>query len=68
MIGKLIAAYVGQRIFSGGNRGGSGALGGLATAAIARRGARPLALLIAAGYGLKKLNDYRNQSRSAPRV
>ncbi|MEO6248695.1 MAG: hypothetical protein ABIO85_08980 [Sphingomicrobium sp.] len=65
MFGKLIAAYVGQKIFSGSNRGGTGALGGVATAAVARRGAKPLALLLAAGYGLKMLNDYRTRQRTA---
>ena len=64
MFGKLIAAYVGQKLLSGSNRGASGAIGGLATAAVVKRGAKPLALLLAAGYGLKLLNDYRVKQRT----
>jgi hypothetical protein len=65
MFGKLLAAYVGEKMFARGNRGASGALGGVATAAVARRGAKPLALLLAAGYGLKLLNDYRTKQRAS---
>jgi hypothetical protein len=66
MFGKILGAYVGEKLFSRLNRGGTGALAGAATVVAARRGARPLALLLAAGYGLKLLNDYRvRQSRAA---
>jgi len=69
MFGKLLAAYIGEKIFARSGRGGAGAIGGVATAAatgaVARRGAKPLALLLAAGYGLKLLNDYRTKRRSA---
>ena len=65
MIGKLIAAYVGDKIMARSGRGGAGALGGLAAATLARRGGKSLAMLLAAGYGLKKLNDYRRSHRAA---
>ena len=65
MFGKLVGAYVGQKILGRVNRGGTGALAGAATAVATRKGARPLAMLLAAGYGLKLLNDYRVRQRSA---
>ena len=65
MFGKFIGAYVGQKLLGRINRGGTGALAGVATTVAARRGAKPLALLIAAGYGLKLLNDYRTRQRTA---
>lgn len=63
MIGKLIGAYIGQRIMNRSGRGGTGALAGVAGAAVARRGFGPLATVVAVGYGLKKLNDYRKTRR-----
>lgn len=64
MIGKLLTAYLGSKLMARSGRGAAGALGGLATAAVARRGVGPLAMVVAAGYGLKKLNEYRNRSRT----
>ena len=64
MIGKLIAAYLGEKVMARSGRGGTGAIGGAATAAVARRGVRPLAVLLAAGYGIKLLNDYRRKERA----
>ena len=63
MFGKLIGAYVGERLLRRINRGGTGAIAGAATAVAARRGVKPLALVLAAGYGLKMLNDYRKSQR-----
>ena len=65
MFGKILGAYVGEKLLGRLNRGGTGALAGAATAVAARRGAKPLALLLAAGYGLKLLNDYRVRQRRA---
>ena len=65
MFGKLLGAYVGQKLLSRTGRGGAGALGGVAAAAVARRGMGPLALVLAAGYGLKKVNEYRNRRRAS---
>jgi hypothetical protein len=65
MFGKLLGAYVGEKLFARSGRGASGAFGGVATAAVARRGAKPLALLLAAGYGLKLLSDYRAKQRAS---
>ena len=63
MIGKFIGAYVGEKIMARSGRGGAGALAGAATAVAARRGLGPLATVVAVGYGLKKLNDYRKTRR-----
>ena len=65
MFGKILGAYVGEKLMARGGRGASGALIGAGTVALARRGGRPLAMLIAAGYGLKMLNDYRKKQRGA---
>ena len=65
MFGKILGAYVGGKLLGRLNRGGTGALAGAATAVAARRGAKPLVLLLAAGYGLKLLNDYRVRQRGA---
>jgi hypothetical protein len=43
----------------------SGALIGAAIPAIARRGLGPLGLALAAGYGAKKLIDYRRANRGS---
>ncbi len=65
MLGKILGAYVGERLMARRGRGGSGAIAGAGTAALARRGGKPLIALLAAGYGLKLLNDYRkNRSTS----
>ena len=64
MFGKLIGAYIGEKIMARSGRGGTGAVAGAAGAAVARRGFGPLATVIAVGYGLKKLNDYRKAQRT----
>ena len=65
MIGKLIGAFIGKKIMARSGRGGVGALAGAATAGAARRGLGPLATVVAVGYGLKKLNDYRKTRRAS---
>ena len=65
MVGKILGAYVGEKILDRLNRGGTGAIAGAATVVAARRGTKSLALLLAAGYGLKMLNDYRVRQRRA---
>lgn len=65
MFGKLIGAYIGEKVLASSGRGAAGAVGGAATAVIARRGLRPLALLLAAGYGYKKLKEYRARQGAA---
>lgn len=64
MIGKIIGAMVGEKVMSAASRrGGLGAVGGAVAVAAARRGVWPLAMLLAAGYGLKRL---RNQRQNPP--
>jgi hypothetical protein len=65
MLGKLLGAYVGERLMRRSGRGGTGVLAGAGAAAVARRGGKPLAVILAAGYGLKLLNDYRRTRRTA---
>ena len=62
MLGKLAAAFIGEKI-AGRNRGLRGALVGAGVAAVARRGFGPLALALGAGWAAKKVWDKR-QGRS----
>ncbi|GAC1573236.1 MAG: hypothetical protein NVS3B5_02680 [Sphingomicrobium sp.] len=61
----MLGAYIGEKLFSRSARGASGVIGGAAAAAVARRGAKPLALLLATGFGLKLLSDYRARQRAS---
>ena len=58
MIGNILGAIVGERI-AGRNNKLTGALVGAAVPAIARRGLGTLAIVVAAGWGAKKLLDRR---------
>ena len=64
MFGKIIGAYIGEKIMARSGRGATGAVVGAGSAAVARRGVKPLAVLLAAGYGLKMLRDYRRNQRT----
>jgi hypothetical protein len=64
MLGKIATAWLGSRIV-GRNSGAKGALLGLGTAAIARRGFGPLATAALVGWGAKKLYERRGSMRSA---
>lgn len=65
MLGKILGAYVGEKLMSRSGRGGQGAMVGAGSAAVARRGVKPLAVLLAAGYGIKLLRDHRRNQRNA---
>ena len=62
MIGKLLGAIVGEKL-AGPNNKVTGALVGAAVPAIARRGLGPLAVALAAGWGVKKLIERRRHRR-----
>lgn len=65
MLGKLAAAYIGNRIDRSDGRGGlKGALIGAVAAGGVRR-AVPLALLAGGAYALKKAFDRRREPASA---
>lgn len=64
MIAKILGAIAGKKI-AGRNSKVTGALVGAAIPVIARRGLGPLGLVLAAGYGAKKLIDYRRARRGA---
>jgi hypothetical protein len=64
MLGKFAGAWLGSKV-AGRNKGLKGALIGAGVGAVARRGLGPIAMLAAAGYGAKKLWDWR-KSRSEP--
>jgi hypothetical protein len=67
MLGKIFGGYVGKRVGERyGNNGSKGALIGVGAGAIARRGAGPLALLLAGGYVARKVLDRRNRSTRRP--
>lgn len=62
MIGKLLGAFIGEKI-AGPNNKLTGALVGAAVPAIARRGLGTLGLALAAGWGAKKLIERRRNRR-----
>ena len=64
MIARILGALAGNKI-AGRNSKLTGALVGAALPAIARRGLGPLGLVLAAGYGAKKLIDYRRTKKNA---
>lgn len=60
MIGRIFGGYVGSRIGERyGSEGLKGALLGAGAAAVARRGAGPLALLVGGAWVAKKVLDKR---------
>lgn len=64
MLGKILGAIAGKKLAGRNNKLG-GALIGAAVPAIARRGLGPLGLALAAGWGAKKLIDYRRARKAA---
>jgi len=64
MFGKMLGAFVGEKI-AGPNRKLTGGLIGAAVPAIAKRGLGPLVLAAAAGWGAKKLWDRRRNRGEA---
>lgn len=64
MLAKILGAIAGQKV-AGRNNKLSGALIGAAVPAIARRGLGPLGVMLAAGWGAKKLIDYRRGRKAA---
>jgi hypothetical protein len=64
MLAKILGAIAGEKM-AGRNNKLSGALIGAAVPVIARRGLGPLGLVLAAGWGAKKLIDYNRGRKSA---
>jgi hypothetical protein len=64
MLAKILGAIAGEKI-AGRNNKLSGALIGAAVPVIVRRGLGPLGIALAAGWGAKKLIDYRRGRKSA---
>ena len=60
MLAKILGAIAGEKV-AGRNNKLSGALVGAAIPVIARRGLGPLGLMLAAGWGAKKLLDLRRE-------
>jgi hypothetical protein len=63
MLAKILGAIAGEKI-AGRNSKLTGAMVGAAVPAIARRGLGPLALMLAAGWGAKKLIKRRRARRN----
>ena len=59
MIGKLLGAWVGDRI-AGPNQGAKGAILGAGAAAIAKRAVPTIVALAAIGWGVRKLRSLRS--------
>ena len=64
MLAKILGAVAGEKL-AGRNNKMSGALIGAAVPVIARRGLGPLGLVLAAGWGAKKLIDYSRGRKAA---
>jgi hypothetical protein len=64
MLAKILGAIAGEKI-AGPNKKLTGALVGAAVPAIARRGLGPLAVVLAAGWGAKKLIERRRARRKS---
>lgn len=64
MFGKMLGAFVGERI-AGPNRKLTGSLIGAAVPAIAKRVAGPIAVAAAVGWGAKKLMERRRNRNDA---
>ena len=64
MLAKILGAIAGRKI-AGRNSKVSGALIGAAVPVIARRGLGPLGLVLAAGWGAKKMIDYSRGRKAA---
>ena len=64
MLAKILGAIAGEKI-AGRNRKVTGALVGAAIPAIARRGIGPLALVLGAVWGAKKLMERRRARKDA---
>ena len=65
MLGKLAAAWLGEKI-AGPNKGAKGALLGLGAAALARRSVPALAAVALGGWAFKKWREKRRSSPSYP--
>jgi hypothetical protein len=63
MLTKILGAIAGEKV-AGRNRKVSGALVGAAIPVSARRGLGPLALVLGAGWGAKKLLERRRVRRT----
>jgi len=64
MLAKILGAIAGEKI-AGRNQKVSGALLGAAVPVIAKRGLGPLALVLGAGWGAKKLMERRREKRAS---
>lgn len=64
MLAKILGAIAGEKL-AGRNNKLSGALVGAAVPVIAKRGLGTLGLVVAAGWGAKKLIDYSRGRKSA---
>jgi hypothetical protein len=65
MLGKIIGAAVGEKLAARSGNRVTGALIGAGVATVAKRGLGPLGAALVAGYGMKKLLEWR-RSRRAP--
>jgi len=65
MLRGIIGAIVGEKLAARSGNRVTGALIGAGVASVAKRGLGPLGAALAAGYGVKKLLEWR-RSRRAP--
>ena len=65
MLGKLVGAWLGEKV-AGPNEGAKGAILGYGAAALARRSVPTLAALALGGWAFKKWREHRRSNPSYP--
>ena len=65
MLGKLLGAWVGEKI-AGRNEGGKGTILGAGAVTLGKKGLKPLAAAVAIGWGAKKLWDWNRERKDRP--
>lgn len=65
MIGKLIGAWLGEKV-AGSNQGAKGAILGYGAAAVAKRSVPTLAALALGGWAFKKWREHKRSQPSYP--
>jgi len=66
MLRGIIGAIVGEKLAARSGNRATGALLGAGIATVAKRGLGPLGAALVAGYGVKKLLEWRRSRRAPP--
>ncbi|HMI39971.1 MAG TPA: hypothetical protein VK485_01920 [Sphingomicrobium sp.] len=64
MLRKIVGAVIGEKLAARSGKRVTGALIGAGVATVAKRGLGPLGAALVAGYGMKKLLEWRRSRRT----